>query len=533
MICIKSHKAAALALIVVLGFVLRVRELGRVGLNEDEVNKAEAARAYLRGDFFVNLEHPMLMKSLDALSLAACGAWNRAEGRHHIPAAVAIRVPNAIFGSLTAIVLFLFAQEFFGFEVGLLSALLWAIGTIAIMVNREAKEDTLLVFFTWLGYYFYLRAKKLSAERPGKAGKFYAASGGSFGLMLASKYFPHYLGLNFLYYWLLPGKKKFPPLARRERLLLFGTCAAVFPLVNPVVLFPRTLRYMLHYAGEGAMTHYGYLMMGRLRYDDPAHWHGGMPIFFYPLSLVLKTPLAILAALSIGLVALFRRRREPGPFFLIVMFVLWIVPFSLLSAKWFYWMLSWMPSVYIIAALGTSKAFGWLSTLRTRATTRRLVPVAATVLGAVFLAEPLWASARAAPYYTLYLNPLGAGRTAYYFPHDEMNDAGLRQAVRRICLIAPGGATIGGESKPIFEYYFRRFGRDDLRYEEISNRLLDSALALPSYVVIQDGREYFGNKSFVDWLKAKSRPAWTETVEGATTAQVYDSQKLARLEDPR
>ena len=79
---------------------------------------------------------------------------------------VAVRLPNVIFGSLTAVVLFLLAQEFFGVEIGLLTAFLWSIGTIAIMDNRLAKEDTLLVFFTWLAYYFYLRAKKVAATEP-------------------------------------------------------------------------------------------------------------------------------------------------------------------------------------------------------------------------------------------------------------------------------------------------------------------------------------------------------------------------------
>jgi hypothetical protein len=531
---IKEHKTVALALIVAIAFVLRSRQLGKAGLNEDEVNKVEAARAYLRGNFFVNLEHPMLMKSLDALSLATFGAWNRvARRRYDVSVAAAIRLPNVIFGSLTAIVLFLIAQEFFGVEIGLLSAFLWAVGPIAIMVNREAKEDTLLVFFTWLAYHFYLRAKKLSAEGSREAGKFYAASGGSFGLMLASKYFPHYLGVNFLYYWLLPPKEKFPPLGGREKLGLFGALAAVFLLADPVVLFPSTLRYMLHYAREGTMTHYGYQMMGHFYYDDPAHLHGGMPIYFYPLFLVLKTPIPVLVALGIGLIDLLRRRQESGHFFLIVMFLLWLVPFSLLSAKWFRWMLSWMPAVYIIAALGVRKAFGWLSTLRTGTTTRRLVPVAVTLLGVVFLAEPLWVSAKAAPFYTLYLNPLGAGRTAWYFPHDEMNDAGLRQAVRRICQIAPRGAAVGGESKPLFTYYFREFRRNDLHYEEVSNRLLGTPVTVPSYVVLQNGREYLDNRAFVRWLKSETRPAWTETVGGVTAAQVYVSAEVARLEDPR
>ena len=45
----RSQKFAALFLIVVLGLVLRLRGLDRVGFNEDEVHKVEAARAYLHG----------------------------------------------------------------------------------------------------------------------------------------------------------------------------------------------------------------------------------------------------------------------------------------------------------------------------------------------------------------------------------------------------------------------------------------------------------------------------------------------------
>jgi dolichyl-phosphate-mannose--protein O-mannosyl transferase len=232
----KRLQIVALVLIVALGFVLRLHGLNRVGFNEDEVHKVEAAHAYLRGNFSLNLEHPMLMKSLIAMSLAAVDSWNRGLGHaHQVPEEVAVRLPNVIFGSLTAVVVFLLAQEFFGLEVGLLSALLWSIGTIAIMVNREAKEDTLLVFFTWLAYYFYLRAKRVATADPQKAVKYYGASGASFGLMLASKYFPHYLGLNSLYYYLSGEKQQLPPLRRRELILLLGACALLFVLFNPMV----------------------------------------------------------------------------------------------------------------------------------------------------------------------------------------------------------------------------------------------------------------------------------------------------------
>jgi dolichyl-phosphate-mannose--protein O-mannosyl transferase len=192
-----------------------------VGFNEDEIQKVNAARAYFRGDFSTNLEHPMLMKSMIAVSFAAADRWNWGLGSsHQVPDEIALRLPNVVFGALTAVVIFGIAREFFGLQVAFLSALLWSAGTIAIIENRLAKEDTLLVFFTWLGYYFYVRAKKASAvnvRRPAEPyARWYLAAGASFGLMLATKY----LGLIFLYYFLSVNRKIYPPLCGREYALL-------------------------------------------------------------------------------------------------------------------------------------------------------------------------------------------------------------------------------------------------------------------------------------------------------------------------
>ncbi|HWU37638.1 MAG TPA: glycosyltransferase family 39 protein, partial [Candidatus Acidoferrum sp.] len=306
---IRKHKTPILCLIVLLGLYLRLYDLGSTGFNDDEINKVEAARSYLHGDFLVNLEHPMLLKSLVTVSLSAASLWNHGWGQAHpIPDEVAVRLPNALFGSLTAVVLFLFAQELFGIEVGLLSAFLWAVGPIPISVNRLAKEDTLLVFFTWLAYYFYLRAKRPGSTPAWKPEIYYAASGASFGLMLASKYFPHYLGLMFLYYWLLGDKHKFPPRRRIDTLLLFGACGLAFLVADPVVLHPATLRHMFHYMHQETITHHGYLMMGQM-YSQNLTLRGGMPVYLYPLLLVIKTPLPVLAALAAGLVEVWRRRR--------------------------------------------------------------------------------------------------------------------------------------------------------------------------------------------------------------------------------
>ncbi len=530
---LERHTAVALLIIVALGFCLRVRGLDRVGFNEDEVQKVNAARSYLSGDFSRNLEHPMLMKSMIAVSLAAADRWNRGLGRsHQISDEIAVRLPNVFFGALTAIVIFGIARQFFGLPVALLSALLWSAGTIAIMDNRLAKEDTLLVFFAWLGYYFYIRAKKASAinvrQYAEPYAKWYVAAGASFGLMLASKYFPHYLGLIFLYYFLPLNRKIYPPLGRRNYVLLLGTCALVFLIANPVILAPGTIKYMLHYIDEGTMTHHGYLMMGHFYFNDVAHLRGGMPTYFYLFLLAIKTQLPVLVALGVGLVEVVRRRREAGASFLIMMFLFWIVPFSLISSKWLRWMLSWMPTIYIIAAIGLTKIFSWTRSVAVESRSRRLVPALNTLIFLVFLAQPLWTAAKAGPFYSLYLNPIGFGRTGFYFPHDEFADAGLRPTIFKICKDAAAGSTVGSEAPPVFAYYFHQCGRDDLHYFSLSEASRET-LPPSTYLVVQDGRKYFENISFIVAATSGEDPTWTTAIDGVPAATVYRTSELTEM----
>ena len=530
---LERHTLAALLLIVTLGFCLRMRGLDRAGFNEDEIQKVNAARAYLHGDFSRNLEHPMLLKSMIAVSLAAADSWNRGLGRSHpVSDEMAVRFPNVVLGALTAIVIFGLAREWFGLDVALLSALLWSAGTIAIMDNRLAKEDTLLVFFAWLGYYFYVRAKKASAiqvrQHAEPYAKWYAAAGASFGLMLASKYFPHYLALIFIYYFLPLNRRTYPPLCRRDFVLLLGTCALVFLVANPVILAPGTVRYMLHYVGEGTMTHHGYLMMGHFYFNDVAHLRGGMPFYFYLLMLAIKTQLPVLVALGVGLVEVVRRRKEAGASFLILMFLFWIVPFSLVSSKWLRWMLSWMPTVYIIAAIGLVKIFSWTRSLAMESRSRLLVPALNVLLFIAFLAQPQWTAVKAGPFHSLYLNPLGLGRTGYYFPHDEFADAGLRPAIFKICNEAPAGAAVGGEAQPVFAYYFHQCGRDDLHYFSLSDAHGET-LPPSTYLVVEDGRKYFENISFIEAITSEQAPVWTTAIDGVPAATVYRTSELTEL----
>ena len=516
-----SAQITLLVLIVLLGFLFRIRGLGRVGFNEDEINKVEAARAYLHGDIKLNREHPMLMKSMISLSLTITDRWNRGFGpAHQIREEVAVRLPNVIFGSLTAVVIFTLAHELIGIEVALFAAFFWSVGTIPIIVNRLAKEDTLLVFFTWLGFYFYYRAKSASKIDPDRGWPWYAAAGASFGLMLASKYFPHYLGILFLF-WFLPSlRKKYPGFHRREYLAIFGTCCLVFVLANPVILLPSTLRYMLFYVKQGTVTHHGYLMMGQFFYNDPAHFMHGMPVYFYALLLAVKTQIPILIAMIVGLTEVYRRRRESNYLFFLFMFLIWLVPFSLVSAKWLRWMLSWMPSVCVIAGIGAMRILIWTRAAFSVEPWPVLKPLSAAGACLFLLVSPAITTAKAGPFYSLYLNSFGLGHRGFYFPHDEWADVGLRPSIQRICQTAPPGAIISGEAPPVFTYYLRKFGRTDLRYIELSG-VATMTSPRPAYLVVEDGRKYVDNIAFISAIEVHNKPMWTIEVGRFTAARIY------------
>ncbi len=154
--------------------------------------------------------------------------------------------------------------------------------------------------------------------------------------MIASKYFPHYLGLNMLFHHNFHVRKARPgePSGKTPGwffLLIIG----VFVLASPAVLLPEVWQYMNAYMGERLLTHSGYLFAGQLYKNNMSStpfW--GTPIYFYLLFLAIKVPLLILVAFLIGLAISVRRWRHVGHAFLLFMFLFWIVPYSLIGGKW-------------------------------------------------------------------------------------------------------------------------------------------------------------------------------------------------------
>jgi hypothetical protein len=511
--------AGVLALLVVVGLGFRVSQLGAIGFAEDEVNKVEAMRAYERGDITANGEHPMLMK---ALMFASLKVGHAVAGGRSISDEVLLRLPNAIFGALTAIPLFLLTAAFFDRWTGLIAAALWAVGINAITYNRIGKEDTLLVFFMLFAFYFYLRAKQTDTRKLGLVRRRYVLSGISFGLMLASKYFPHYFGLNALYHHNFHVRKREPgePAGKAPR-IFYGLILVAFLIANPPVLLPQVWNYLNAYMGEKLLVHTGYLFADHLYKNNVSRtpfW--GTPIYFYVVFMAIKIPLLVLFSFVVGFFVALKRRLHPGYAFVLFMFLFWIIPYSLFGAKWLRYTLSLMPFVYMLAAIGVVELIRFVNNRLPAA--QKIRALAAVLVAGIFVGAPAWIAYSTGPHYALYTNALAVNKVGYFFPHDEFYDDGLREAIKFVCDTAPPGAVIAHETPAVTKYYLEQFRRPDLNSKALSIPDVDvTRFSGPAYFIVQRGRTYFENQDKLRFIRANFKKIHEVSVNGMTAAEVF------------
>lgn len=525
----------AMAVMILCGAGLRLKGLGAVGFAEDEINKIDAARAYDRGDFTANAEHPMLMKILIDLSLRGARVLNSLTS-WAISDEAALRFPNALFGALTAIPLCLLTAALFDLSTGLWAAALWSFGVTAITFNRVGKEDTVMVFFMLFAFYLFIQAKVIDRSKSKLINRLLNLSGVSFGLMMASKYFPHYLGLNMLYhhkYSLRPHKEG--DARWKTPATFFLVMGLAFVLANPAILSPKVWTYLNAYSAEKLLTHTGYLMGDHLYKNNISRspfW--ATPLYFYLLWLAIKVPLAVLATCLIGFVAALRRWREPGPGFVVFMILFWIVPYSLMGAKWPRYLLSLMPFVYMSAAVGIVMLIRWSATTFAKLNTRGWVSGAVT--GLLLLATVVMPGLTAygsAPHFGLYSNILGDPYTAYFFPHDEFYDDGLNEAIRFVCANAPANAAIVTEAPGVVRYYTEKFGRKDLQSQVLSDPNFNVPNQGAVYFVLQRGRTYFENQDKIKQVREHFPIVYASCVRDFTAAEVYSAQPGATATNQR
>jgi len=507
----------ALAMTVVVALAFRTVGLSTYGFSEDEINKVHAIQQYRAGHFVTNAEHPMLMKLAMWGSVAAADAWNRLTPfDQHISTETAIRLPNAIAGAATALALFGVAQLLFGDAVALVASLIWAFDVNAIAINRLGKEDTFLLFFFLLAVWFYERAKRQGAVDPSGAHRWYTASGASFGLMLASKYMPHYLGIYALFNTLTdrnPGANK--PNNRRY----YGAMAAAFLAANVAVLSPDTWRYCISYVQGGMLAHHGYLYAGQLYITNIPISPLGVPAGYYLQLLATKVPLVVLAAAVPGLIEIVRRRHERGFVLLRVLVVFLLVPYSLMAAKFMRYALPMLATLDLLAAVGLVAGIGWL--LRKGWLSEVTRVTVATLALAISIVALVTAPQSAAPYYSVFQNGIGARHAApaVTFP-EETYDFGVREAVAAIVKAAEPSAIIVTDAPAVAAHYLDGSGRSDLGVRSLS---VDGIPYGPHevWVIAQDEHMTFENQLVVEHLRQHQTP-WREFhAADALAAQVF------------
>jgi hypothetical protein len=112
----------------------------------DEVVYSLSGLEYLQGNFSRNWEHPFLGKYLMGLSLHLLGKSD-----------FSARLPSALFGFLTGIVIYIFAKEVTNRWCGLAAVCLWSTSPIVLWVSRRAILDAPFVFFFTLSWYLFWR----------------------------------------------------------------------------------------------------------------------------------------------------------------------------------------------------------------------------------------------------------------------------------------------------------------------------------------------------------------------------------------
>src|SRR3954452_15852124 len=101
-----------LALLVLAGLWLRLRGLAAEGFGDDEVHKWLAANRYLHGVFSGDdVEHPMLMKWLISLTALI--------GSQFLEPETITRLPNALAGGLSVLIVAQLGRRLFGRAAGL------------------------------------------------------------------------------------------------------------------------------------------------------------------------------------------------------------------------------------------------------------------------------------------------------------------------------------------------------------------------------------------------------------------------------
>jgi hypothetical protein len=517
------HRDAAIALLLaVLAFAVRWNHVDFNSLSEDESAKWAAVQEYRHGHFVgVNSEHPMMLKVLAWGSLAAGERWNRLASLHSWATMSPegwLRFPNVLLGAATAAILFLFCRSMMGVVGSFAAGFFWAVSPLAVALNRLAKEETPLTFFTLLACYFYCRAQQADSDESAR--RWYDLSAIGFGLAFASQYILHLLGLNALA-WLLGGRMgltRNPSRFSYRRFFLVIFLA--FILVNPVVLFPSNFSAILHWLHHDGITHSGYDFDGTLYLNFPSRLLAGVPWTFYFWLLLIKTPIPILVAVIAGSIMLLRERRTLASCFFLALGVLQLAGLSVSGAKWVRYSLPMLPFLFLAGGYAVQATWD-------RVTENKMSLSFVGLAAATLFALPLLDLRSWAPYPSFYLNALGGGQKniARYFPQDEVSEFDTREVAQQVCSSADAGARLATARPMTMTYYVENCGRTDIEVVPLYDRHYQPREG--DMIILEPSRRFFETQKFFDAL-GRSGMSRREVRVGpvlASTIYLFDSSK--------
>jgi Dolichyl-phosphate-mannose-protein mannosyltransferase len=502
-------------LLILLAFAVRIDRIGFNSLSEDEVAKWAAIQEYRHGHFIgVNSEHPMVPKMFAWASLTIGEKWGRVSSRLGWPSLNPegwLRLPYVLLGSATAAVLYLLCRQMMGIAGSFAAAFFWATAPLAVSINRLAKEETPLTFFTLLACYFYGRAKQADGVSTRRC---YDLSAIGFGLAFASQYIVHLFGMNQLA-WYLAGRSGLDgkPLGSGYKRFLLLICLT-FLLVNPVFFSPTNFKAIVHWLHHDSIHHSGYAFDGSLYVNLPARLLSGVPWYFYLWLLAVKTPIPILLAIVIGGILLLRDRRTLASCFFLGFGVLQLFALSISGAKWIRYSLSMLPFLFLAAGYAVEKMWQYAR--------RREVPALAAAMATIILfAWPLIETRAWAPYYPFYLNSIGGGtkNIARYFGPDEVSEFDTREVAQKICPVAQRGTRLATARPMSMGYYIESCGRSDIQVVPLYDRSYMPQQG--DLIVLEPSRRFLETQSYFDFLTESGMPNQQVRVGPVVASTIY------------
>ncbi len=516
--------SAGLAILVVclaVGAWLRLHALGAEGFSDDELHKWLAANRYLSGDFGGDdLEHPMVLKSFIALAVIV-------GQKLHLAPETITRLPNAIGGSISVLVLALLGRRLFGRVAGLFAAGIGAVSVTWIGYQRIAKEDVLVGLFMMVMCLCVAEAKAAAdGGENRRSRRFELGATAALSGILATKYIPYFPIPVVAVLWIGRTQTAYRVPLKRWVQLVFILFILWF-CFNWMAIFPSTWRYLVDYVGGskqgGRATHLTMLFMGRLYQNVFQAGSSRLPIWFFPVFAAVKQTPGVLLLAVVGLAWAICQRR-PSQRLVLVWMALWFIGHSISGAKYGRFFVPVFPAFFLLA--GSSAA--WIVE-RARAWRHAFASSAAAVLAALMIGPELGESLSHAPHFRTYISALGGGdrNVTWYFPHCDYFDAGFREAIEYVAGHVEPGAEVSSEIDWTARYYAQRIGRDDLVFSSI--RPEDACRqSRTCYVAVQVGRLYEANQKAIEKL-SRRQPWHVARIRDVEVVRVY---RLAPGESP-